>query len=151
MRALVQRVTAGAVRVEGEVVGRIDGGLVVFVGVGDRDGEAEAEFLAGKVAALRIFGDEAGRFNRSLLDVGCGALVVSQFTLYADARKGRRPSFVHAAPPERAEELVEAFVTALRAAGVAVETGRFRAVMSVEIHNDGPVTIWLDTDELRRT
>ena len=150
MRALVQRVTAGAVRVEGEVVGRIGAGLVVFVGVGDRDGEAEATFLAGKVAALRIFGDEAGRFNRSLLDVGGGALVVSQFTLYADARKGRRPSFVHAAPPERAEQLVEAFVAALRAAGVAVETGRFRAVMSVEIHNDGPVTIWLDTDELRR-
>ena len=150
MRALVQRVTKGAVRVEGEVVGEIGAGLVVLLGVGDRDGEAEAEFLAGKVAALRIFGDEAGRFNRSLLDVGGGALVVSQFTLYADARKGRRPSFVHAAPPERAEELVEAFVAALRAAGVAVETGRFRAVMSVEIHNDGPVTIWLDTDELRR-
>ena len=150
MRALVQRVTEGAVRVEGEVVGEIGEGLVIFVGVGDRDGAAEAEFLAGKVAALRIFGDEAGRFNRSLLDLGGGALVVSQFTLYADARKGRRPSFVHAAPPERAEELVEAFVAALRAAGVAVETGRFRAVMSVEIHNDGPVTIWLDTDELRR-
>jgi D-tyrosyl-tRNA(Tyr) deacylase len=150
MRALVQRVTQGAVRVEGEVVGRIGAGLVIFVGVGDRDGEAEAAFLAGKVAALRIFGDEAGRFNRSLLDVGGGALVVSQFTLYADARKGRRPSFVHAAAPERAEQLVEAFVAALRAAGVAVETGRFRAVMSVEIHNDGPVTIWLDTDELRR-
>ncbi len=150
MRALVQRVTQGAVRVEGEVVGRIGAGLVIFVGVGDRDGEAESAFLAGKVAALRIFGDEAGRFNRSLLDVGGGALVVSQFTLYADARKGRRPSFVHAAPPERAEELVDAFVAALRAAGVAVETGRFRAVMSVEIHNDGPVTIWLDTDELRR-
>ncbi len=149
MRALVQRVTEGAVRVEGEVVGRIGAGLVIFVGVGDRDGEAEATFLAGKVAALRIFGDEAGRFNRSLLDVGGSALVVSQFTLYADARKGRRPSFVHAAPPERAEELVEAFVAALRAAGVAVETGRFRAVMSVEIHNDGPVTIWLDSAELR--
>ena len=150
MRALVQRVTKGAVRVEGEVVGEVGAGLVVFLGVGDRDGEGEAAFLAGKVTALRIFGDEAGRFNRSLLDVGGSALVVSQFTLYADARKGRRPSFVHAAPPERAEELVEAFVAALRAAGVAVETGRFRAVMSVEIHNDGPVTIWLDTDELRR-
>ena len=150
MRILLQRVTRGSVTVEGETVGAVERGLVLLVGVTHGDGEAEARKMAQKVANLRIFEDEEGKFNRSLLDVGGGVLVVSQFTLYADARKGRRPSFVHAAPPERAEELVEAFVAALRAAGVAVETGRFRAVMSVEIHNDGPVTIWLDTDELRR-
>ena len=150
MRALLQRVTRGAVRVDGEVVGEIGAGLVVLLGVGDQDGPAEAEFLAGKIATLRIFGDDAGKFNRSLLESGGAALVVSQFTLYADARKGRRPSFVHAAPPDRAEQLVDTFVAALRVSGVPVETGRFRRMMLVEIHNDGPVTIWLDTDELRR-
>jgi D-tyrosyl-tRNA(Tyr) deacylase len=149
MRALIQRVTRGVVRVEEEIVGAIDAGLVILVGVGAADGEAEADFLAQKIAGLRIFGDEAGRFNVSLVDSGGGALVVSQFTLYADARKGRRPSFVGAAPPERAEELIDRFAAALRAAGVAVATGRFRSHMAVEIHNDGPVTLWLDTAELR--
>ena len=113
------------------------------------DGEAEAEFLANKIAGLRIFGDADGKFNLSLQDVGGGALVVSQFTLYADARKGRRPSFVHAAPPDRAEALVARFAAALQDAGITVATGRFRSHMAVEIHNDGPVTIWLDTAELR--
>lgn len=149
MRALVQRVTRGAVRVGEEMVGAIGAGLVILVGVGAGDGPAEADFLAHKVATLRIFGDDAGRFNLSLLDAGGGALVVSQFTLYADARKGRRPSFVRAAPPEIAEALVARFADALRGLGVPTETGRFRAQMAVEIHNDGPVTIWLDTDELR--
>ena len=149
MRALIQRVTRGAVRVEGETVGEIGAGLVILLGVGEADGEAEAAFLARKIAALRIFGDAEGRFNLSLLDTGGAALVVSQFTLFADARKGRRPSFVGAAPPERAARLVEGFADTLRAAGARVATGRFGAKMAVEIHNDGPVTIWLDTDELR--
>ena len=149
MRALLQRVTRGAVRVDGEVIGAIDAGLVILIGVGDGDGEADAEFLAQKIAGLRIFGDAEGRFNLSLLDSGGAALVISQFTLYADARKGRRPSFVHAAPPERAEALVEHFAAALRGAGVTVAAGRFRSHMAVEIHNDGPVTLWLDTAELR--
>ncbi len=149
MRALIQRVTRGAVRVEGETVGEIGAGLVILLGVGEADGEAEAAFLAQKIAALRIFSDADGRFNLSLLDTGGAALVVSQFTLFADARKGRRPSFVQAAPPERAERLVEGFAAALRGAGLRVATGRFGAKMAVEIHNDGPVTIWLDTDELR--
>lgn len=149
MRALIQRVTYGAVRVEEETVGEIDAGLVILLGVGEADGPAEAEFLANKIALLRVFTDEAGKFNLSLLDTGGAALIVSQFTLFADARKGRRPSFVHAAPPDRAEQLVENFATALRAAGVTVATGRFRSHMKVEIHNDGPVTVWLDTDELR--
>ena len=150
MRALVQRVTRGAVRVAGETVGAIGAGLVILVGVGEEDGPAEAAALANKIATLRIFGDAEGKFNLSLLDTGGAALVVSQFTLFADARKGRRPSFVRAAPPDRAEALVDAFAAALRAAGVTVATGRFGAHMAVEIHNDGPVTIWLDTDDLRR-
>jgi D-aminoacyl-tRNA deacylase len=149
MRALVQRVTQGAVRVEGETVGAIGAGLVILVGVGDGDSEGDADFLANKVAGLRIFSDVEGRFNLSLVDTGGAALVVSQFTLYADARKGRRPSFVHAAPPDRAEALVARFAAALQGAGITVATGRFRAHMAVEIHNDGPVTIWLDTAELR--
>ena len=149
MRALLQRVTRGAVRVEGELIGAIDAGLVILLGVGDGDGDDDATFLARKIAGLRIFGDADGKFNLSLLESGGAALVVSQFTLYADARKGRRPSFVHAAPPELAEALVERFAETLRAEGVAVATGRFRSHMAVEIHNDGPVTIWLDTAELR--
>ncbi len=149
MRALIQRVTRGVVRVEGEIVGAIDAGLVILVGVGAADNEDDAAFLAQKIAGLRIFSDEAGRFNFSLVDSGGGALVVSQFTLYADARKGRRPSFIGAAPPERAEALIERLADGLRAAGVPVAAGRFRSHMAVEIHNDGPVTLWLDTAELR--
>lgn len=148
MRVLVQRVRCGTVRVGEEVVGAIDDGLVLLVGVTHDDGEAEALKLAQKLVHLRIFEDEAGKFNRSLLDTGGGALVVSQFTLYADARKGRRPSFTDAARPEQAEPLIAFFAQQLRALGVPhVATGRFGASMLVEIHNAGPVTIWLDSRE----
>jgi D-tyrosyl-tRNA(Tyr) deacylase len=146
MRVLLQRVREASVRVEGEVVGAIDRGFVALVGVGHADGEAQAAWLAKKVAGLRVFEDDEGKFNRSLLDVGGAALVVSQFTLYADSRKGRRPSFTDAAPPEVAEPLVARFADLLRAEGVPVEMGVFGAMMLVEIHNDGPVTIWLERD-----
>ena len=148
MRAILQRVTRGQVVVGGRVVGRVGCGYVVLLGVGPRDDEAAARKLAEKVAHLRVFNDEVGKFNRSLLDVGGGALVVSQFTLYADARKGRRPSFTDAAPPELARPLWLHFAECLRGLGVAdVQLGEFGASMQVEIHNDGPVTIWLDTDD----
>lgn len=149
MRAIIQRVKRGAVSVHGEITGSVDTGLVVLIGATHRDTKAEAQKLARKTAHLRIFEDEAGKMNLSALDVGAGILVVSQFTLYADCKRGRRPSFTEAAPPEVAEPLIEHFVGALREARVArVETGVFRAHMLVEIHNDGPVTIILDTDEL---
>jgi D-tyrosyl-tRNA(Tyr) deacylase len=146
MRVLLQRVRQASVTVEGEVVGAIDQGFVALVGVGHADGEEQAAWLAKKVAGLRVFEDDDGKFNRSLLDVGGAALVVSQFTLYADSRKGRRPSFTNAAPPEVAEPLVARFADLLRAEGVPVEMGVFGAMMLVEIHNDGPVTIWLERD-----
>jgi D-tyrosyl-tRNA(Tyr) deacylase len=149
MRAIVQRVKRGAVSVDGRTTGNVDTGLVVLIGATHKDTEAEAQKLAHKTANLRIFEDDAGKMNLSALDVGAGILVVSQFTLYADCRRGRRPSFTEAAPPEVAEPLIEHFVGALREAGIArVETGVFRAYMLVEIHNDGPVTIILDTDKL---
>lgn len=149
MRALIQRVTHGQVDAAGQTIGRIDSGLVILLGVGHGDTAAEADRLAHKIAHLRIFNDEQGRFNRSLLDVGGGALVVSQFTLYADARKGRRPSFTDAAEPAEATRLCDHFTDQLRRLGVArVETGRFGATMAVTIHNDGPVTIWLDTADM---
>lgn len=145
MRAVVQRVTHGSVTVEGQVVGTIETGLVILLGVGHDDTEAEAAWLANKIAGLRIFEDDDGKFNRSLLDVGGGALVVSQFTLYGDTRKGRRPSFTDAAPPDIAEPLVDRFVQLLREVGVSrVETGIFAARMLVEIHNHGPVTLILE-------
>ena len=151
MRTVIQRVRRAAVSVDGETVGAIDQGLVILLGVGPDDTEAEAKWLADKIAVMRIFADEADKFNRSLLDVGGGALVVSQFTLYADAAQGRRPSFVKAAPPPIAEPLIERFVQYLREAGVQrVETGRFGARMLVEIHNDGPVTILLDRESTPR-
>ncbi len=151
MRVVLQRVKRGAVYVDGELVGSVEHGFVLLVGVGHGDGEEQAQWLARKIAGLRIFEDEAGRFNRSLLDVGGGCLVVSQFTLYADARKGRRPSFTKAAPPQLAEPLIERFAELLRQAGVPrVEMGRFGARMHVELLNDGPVTLWLDTDTLMR-
>lgn len=146
MRALLQRVTRAAVRVEGETVGEIGTGLVVLLGVGQGDSDEDAAWLARKAAGLRVFSDASGRFDLSLLDVGGEALVVSQFTLFGDARRGRRPSFSAAAPPEEAEPLVERFAAHLRAEGVSrVETGRFQAHMLVEIHNDGPVTLMLDS------
>ena len=149
MRVVLQRVRQGAVRVNGDVVGSIDQGFVILVGVGPDDGDTQALWLARKIVGLRVFEDADGKFNLSLSDVGGGCLVVSQFTLFADARKGRRPSFTRAAPPEVAEPLIERFAGMLRQAGVErVEMGQFGAHMQVEIHNDGPVTIWLDTDEL---
>jgi D-aminoacyl-tRNA deacylase len=147
MRAVVQRVSQASVTVEGSVVGAITNGLLILLGVGPHDGEAEAEWLADKCAKLRIFADDDGRFNRSLLDVGGAALVVSQFTLYANTTKGRRPSFIEAAAPEVAAPLVAQFAGALRRHGLHVATGIFGASMQVALINDGPVTIWLDTAE----
>ena len=147
MKVLLQRVTGASVSIAGEVVGRIGRGLVVFVGVAGGDTEKEVQYLAQKTVDLRIFADEAGRFNLSALDIKGELLVVSQFTLLADTRKGRRPSFVGAAPPAQAEALFEQFVEEVRATGLNVETGRFQQYMQVEIHNDGPVTIILDSRE----
>ena len=144
MRALVQRVTSASVTVGDEIVGAIDAGLLVLVGVTHTDDGAVAARLAAKVANLRCFDDDAGFMNLSLLDAGGAALVVSQFTLYGDTVKGRRPSWVAAAKPEQAEPLVEAFVAALADAGVPVATGRFRADMQVALVNDGPVTLLLE-------
>ena len=144
MRALVQRVSRASVTVEGEVVGSIDAGLCVLVGVTHADDTAAADRLAVKVWNLRCFDDADGAMNRSVAEVGGAVLVVSQFTLYGDTRKGRRPSYVEAARPEVAEPLCDAFVTALRALGARVETGRFRTHMQVELVNDGPVTLTLE-------
>ena len=150
MRAVIQRVRHASVTVGEERVADIGRGLVVLLGVAAGDGPEDAARLARKTAELRIFADAAGRFDLSLLDISGQALVVSQFTLLADTRKGRRPSFTRAAPPEEAEPLVDAFCGALREVGVEVQTGRFGAHMLVEIENDGPVTIILDSGELER-
>ena len=147
MKALLQRVTGASVSVGGEVVGRIGRGLVVFVSVASGDTEKDGQFLVQKTVNLRIFADEEGRFNLSALDIKGELLLVSQFTLLADTKKGRRPSFVEAAPPAQAEELFEQFVEQARATGLKVATGRFQQYMQVEIHNDGPVTILLDSRE----
>ena len=148
MRAVVQRVSSASVMVDGETVGSIGVGLVVFLGVAADDGDADIAYLAEKIAHLRIFPDEVSRMNRSVLDIGGKALVISQFTLYGDCRRGRRPSFTEAAKPDRANALYEAFVEALRGRGVAVETGVFQAHMDVALVNDGPVTILLDSSKL---
>ena len=145
MRALLQRTTAASVRVGPETVGRIGAGLVVLLGVAPDDDESTADALARRVTELRIFDDAEGRTNLSLADVGGAALVVSQFTLYADTRRGRRPGFTGAAAPELAERLYLRFAATLQELGVEVATGRFGAVMAVELVNDGPFTIWLDT------
>ncbi len=150
MRAVVQRVERAKVTVDREVVGEIGHGLVVLLGVKEGDTAEEAESLSEKVANLRIFSDQGGKFNLSLFDVGGSALVVSQFTLYGDARKGRRPSFTRAAAPEVAAPLVERFANHLRTLGIQVAEGEFQANMLVEIHNQGPVTLILDTDDLAR-
>jgi D-tyrosyl-tRNA(Tyr) deacylase len=144
VKAVVQRVTEGKVRVEGHTVGQIQSGLVVLLGIGRGDGEEEAQWMASKIANLRIFEDEESKFNRSILDTGGQVLLVSQFTLCGDTRKGRRPSFTDAAAPEVAEPLVERVAQLLVENGVPVASGRFRAHMLVEIHNDGPVTIILE-------
>ena len=145
MKVLLQRVTRASVSIGSEVVGRIGRGLVVFIGVATGDTEKDAQYLAQKTVSLRIFSDEEGRFNLSALDIKGELLVVSQFTLLANTRKGRRPSFIEAAPPTQAEEIFERFVEQARATGLRVETGRFQQYMQVEIHNDGPVTILLDS------
>ncbi len=148
MRAVIQRATYGRVFVGEEIVGVLDPlpGLVILVGVGPEDTEAQATLLADKIAGLRIFADDQGKTNRSLIDIGGGALVISQFTLFADLRRGRRPGFTTAAPPSVAEPLVERVIEALRALGAPVQGGRFGAEMRVELVNDGPFTILLDTD-----
>ncbi len=147
MRAVLQRVSHARVLVDGRVTGEIAAGLVILLGVGQGDSTEAAAYLAEKTAHLRIFDDDQGKMNRSLLDVGGAALVVSQFTLYGDARGQRRPSFIRAAPPEEGKRLYEEFVRALRALGVRVETGVFQARMSVELSNDGPVTLLLDSEK----
>ena len=144
MRILIQRVSKANVSVDDKVISQIGKGLVAFLGVGHGDGEEQVAFLAEKTANLRIFEDEQGKTNLSILDVKGEVLVVSQFTLYADTRKGRRPSFIDAALPDIAEPLVQRFVELLSARGIPTQTGKFGAHMLVEIHNDGPVTIWLE-------
>jgi D-tyrosyl-tRNA(Tyr) deacylase len=144
MRALIQRVKTGKVTVEGRTVAEIAHGLVILLGIGQGDSEEQAHFLAGKIAGLRIFEDDSGKFNRSILEAGGAAIVVSQFTLYADTRKGRRPSFTEAAAPEGAAALVDQFASRLRELGVPTQCGVFGAHMLVGIENDGPVAIWLE-------
>jgi len=144
MRALIQRVKSGKVSVDNQTVAEITHGLIILLGIGQGDNEENARFLAEKIATLRIFEDDQGKFNLSIIDKGGAAIVVSQFTLYADTRAGRRPSFTDAAPPEVAAPLVGKFANLLRARGISTQTGVFGAHMLVEIQNDGPVTIWLD-------
>ncbi|MCS7237319.1 MAG: D-aminoacyl-tRNA deacylase [Thermoguttaceae bacterium] len=148
MRACIQRVSRATVTVDGQIVGTIGRGFVVLLGVGQDDTEEDAVKLAEKTIGLRIFEDSAGKMNLALADVGGSVLVVSQFTLFADCRKGRRPSFVGAAAPEKAQALYEYFVNYIKTKGIPVATGRFREHMLVELVNDGPVTIWLDSKEL---
>lgn len=150
MRIVLQRVNHATVTIDGERAGAIEGGLLLYVAAAPDDGPDDVEWLARKVAELRIFDDDAGRMNRSVEDTGGAILVVSQFTLYANTRRGRRPSFVEAAPPEVAEPLIEAFADALRARGLTVRSGRFGAHMLVESENDGPVTILLDSADRER-
>ena len=147
MRAVIQRVTRASVTVEGRVTGEIGAGLLVLLGVSRTDNPESAAYLAEKIANLRIFSDEAGKMNLSLLDVGGSALLVSQFTLYGDMRGGRRPSYIQAAPPEQASLLYQEFVRSIRSLGVPVQTGVFQAHMQVELVNDGPVTILLDSEK----
>lgn len=149
MRAVVQRVSSARVEVEGATTGAIDRGLLVYLGVGKGDEDADATWMLDKILNLRIYENEAGKLDRSLLDVGGALLVVSQFTLYGDVRRGRRPSFDDAMPPAEAERAYEAFVAAARGRGVQVETGKFRAHMLVTSANDGPITIWIDTSARR--
>jgi D-tyrosyl-tRNA(Tyr) deacylase len=144
MKVVLQRVSEAEVTVDGQSIGQIDRGLVLLIGIGHDDGEEQARYLAEKSVNLRIFEDQEGKMNRSLLDVGGEILAISQFTLYGDTRKGRRPGFSDAAPPEKAEPLYERFVELLREGGVKVETGRFGQHMLVRIHNDGPVTLILE-------
>ena len=150
MRALIQRVTQASVTVDGEVLGQIGPGLVVFLGVAETDSQDEIDYIVSKVVNLRIFSDNEGRFNLSALDTDAQLLAVSQFTLYGDTRRGRRPSFSRAAAPEEAAGLFADTLDAFRGTGLTVETGRFQAYMNVSLHNDGPVTIMLDSDDRNR-
>jgi D-tyrosyl-tRNA(Tyr) deacylase len=145
MRAVIQRVSSARVIVDGEIVGAIENGLLVLLGITHDDGEDEARWLAEKIAGLRIFQDDEGKMNRDVAEVAGKVLVVSQFTLYGECQKGRRPSFIDAARPEQAEPLYECFVNALKAVGIGTATGRFGAMMQVELVNDGPVTLIIDT------
>ena len=145
MRAVVQRVSRAQVTVNGEIAGKIGLGLLLLLGVGRDDGEADATYLAEKIAGLRVFEDAQGKMNRSVQEVGGSVLAVSQFTLYGDVRRGKRPSFDAAAPPEKARQLFEFFVEQIRAAGLPCETGRFQEMMTVELVNEGPVTVLLDS------
>lgn len=147
MRAAVQRVSRAKVTITGEVTGEIGQGLLVLLGVGREDSELSAEYLAEKIVGLRIFEDDDGKMNRSVVEAGGAVLVVSQFTLYGDVRKGKRPSFDDAAPPQRARELYEYLVQKIRSAGLQCETGRFQEMMSVELVNEGPVTILIDSEK----
>lgn len=147
MRAVVQRVSRAKVSVAGEIVGEIGAGLLVLLGVSQSDTEAAADYLCDKIAGLRVFHDDEGKMNRNVADAGGAILAVSQFTLYGDVRRGKRPSFDAAARPEKAKELYDYFVTKLRAAGLRCETGIFQAMMDVELVNAGPVTILLDSDK----
>src|SRR5947207_11783702 len=148
MRALLQRVSQASVTVDEHTVGQIGWGLLVLLGVGQDDSEAQVKTLADKIVHLRIFGDDEGKMNRSLLDISGEVLVVSQFTLYADMRRGRRPSFVSAAPPVVAEPLIERFKEAIASYGLTVASGIFGASMQIDLCNEGPVTIWMDSEEL---
>ncbi len=148
MRALLQRVSRASVTVEEQVIGQIGQGLLVLLGVGQNDSEVQVKTLADKIVHLRIFGDDEGKMNRSLLDIGGEVLVISQFTLYANTRRGRRPSFTEAAPPALAEPLVERFKDALASYGLPVASGIFGAYMTIDLRNEGPVTIMLDSEEL---
>ena len=145
MRAVVQRVSRAQVAVQGEVTGRINRGIVVLLAVGNADGESDADYLADKIVGLRIFEDESGKMNLAVSDIRGEVLVVSQFTLYGDVRRGKRPSYDQAAPPQQARELYEYFVERIRATGLVCETGRFQETMQVELVNDGPVTVLLDS------
>jgi D-tyrosyl-tRNA(Tyr) deacylase len=148
VRACIQRVSEASVTVAGSVIGKIDRGLVVLLGVAHQDTEEDARYLADRVAGLRVFEDDEGKMNRSLQDIGGAVLAISQFTLYGDCRKGRRPSFTRAAPPELAETLYERFVAAVGVHRIRIETGQFRAHMNVALVNDGPVTLLLDSTKL---
>ena len=150
MRALIQRVAEAAVEIDGVEVGEIGQGLVVLLGVADEDDEADARYLVEKIVNLRIFADDENRFNRSALDVGAEFLVISQFTLYADTRRGRRPDFKRAAPPQRAEQLYDHTVQLLKDSGLSVATGRFQEYMQVRLQNDGPVTLLIDSADRQR-
>ena len=145
MRAVVQRVSRAQVVIDGEISGQIGLGLLILLGVGHEDTEADANYLAEKIAGLRVFEDDSGKMNRSLQDVGGSVLAVSQFTLYGDVRRGKRPSFDRASPPEKARQLYESFVERIRSTGLRCETGRFQEMMKVELVNEGPVTILLDS------